>query len=154
MIDAEELRAARNRNDSAACFPEIGIVGRRPEDRRHWNACSFLKRVGDGECAQRLGQRVDRASEQARLLARCDDHSLSRAGPFESLLRFPGSIECRRQTCQPIASRLRSNRVEAFTPGRRIGGDRLVPVRRRTARHRRGGEGIAAERLSYDSRIH
>ena len=95
MIDAQQLRAARNRDDRAAGFPEVGVVGRGPEHWRHWNASGFLKRVGDRECAQCLGQRVDGTPEQTGLLTGSDNDSLPRARQFKSLLRFAGSIERR-----------------------------------------------------------
>ena len=154
MVDAKQLGPARVRNDCTACFLEIGIVGRCPEDWRDWYSRAPLQGIGDGQRAERFRERVNGPAEQSRLLAGRYDYSLPTAGCLEPLFRFSGCIESRRYLREPFSGCLRPNSVEAITPCLRAGRKALVPIRRRVSSRDGGSQRIAAQCLGYDTWIH
>ena len=102
LLETQRARAAiRARRTTTARLVEVGVVGRRPEHRRHRNPRRFLEHVGERARRERLVERHQRSAEQAGLLPRRHDDSLPARAARKPLRGASTGRERRRELIEP-----------------------------------------------------
>ncbi len=150
MLEFELARATVERHRDDRRFVEVGVIRRRPENRRDREPGRLLKHVGQRTGAERFHQRHQRAAEEPRLLPRRDDDPMLRRAP-KTIGRCAARRDRRQEVVVPIRRHARSNARRVVDP---LGAARRprIPLRQ-LAGARRHGQRRPAERFGDDDRL-
>ncbi len=130
-LERQGLEPTANRDVGDASFGEVGVVGRRPEERRRRDAGGVLERIGDRERGERLVPGEDGAAEESRLLPRRDHDAALPGDAPQPLGGRTARRERGRERVQPVGRVRRANALDVRTPLGRIRRARREPGRAR-----------------------